>query len=107
MSAISVSLDNPYGDVTIPRAKLRGEDSLVIGNPGALDNPYNKTVGGTNERPGNKLLSFNTRVQGLSGVDIVGMEELGLSSPPPGEPAVAHHLNPSQWLTTAGPSLEC
>ncbi|CAL8280267.1 unnamed protein product [Merluccius merluccius] len=49
MSAISVSLDNPYGHVTIPRAKLRGDDSLVIGNPAALSNPYGKTGGGTNE----------------------------------------------------------
>lgn len=48
-SAISVSLDNPYGQVTIPRAKLRADESLVIGNPVALGNPYGKTVGGTNE----------------------------------------------------------
>ncbi|KAJ3604959.1 hypothetical protein NHX12_027010 [Muraenolepis orangiensis] len=45
MSAISVSLDNPYGQVIIPRAKLRGDESLVIGNPGALG----KAEGGTNE----------------------------------------------------------
>uniref|UniRef100_A0AAQ4Q873 Uncharacterized protein n=1 Tax=Gasterosteus aculeatus aculeatus TaxID=481459 RepID=A0AAQ4Q873_GASAC len=45
-SNISVSPDNPYGQVTIPRAKLRLSDdvSTVIANPGALSsndsNPY-------------------------------------------------------------------
>ncbi|KAL3041108.1 hypothetical protein OYC64_019333 [Pagothenia borchgrevinki] len=45
MSNINVSLDNPYGEVTIPRAKLHpSEDgSTVIANPMALssdNNPY-------------------------------------------------------------------
>ncbi|KAF6718781.1 hypothetical protein FQA47_011117 [Oryzias melastigma] len=37
-SNINVSLDNPYGQVTIPRAKLRPSDegSTVIVNPMAL-----------------------------------------------------------------------
>uniref|UniRef100_A0A3B5A354 Si:ch211-202f5.3 n=1 Tax=Stegastes partitus TaxID=144197 RepID=A0A3B5A354_9TELE len=45
-SNINVSLDNPYGEVTIPRAKLRPSDdiSTVIANPMALsgnnENPY-------------------------------------------------------------------
>uniref|UniRef100_A0A3P8RLA9 Si:ch211-202f5.3 n=1 Tax=Amphiprion percula TaxID=161767 RepID=A0A3P8RLA9_AMPPE len=44
-SNINVSLDNPYGEVTIPRAKLRpSDDSTVIANPLALsstnENPY-------------------------------------------------------------------
>nr|XP_057913613.1 uncharacterized protein LOC131107521 [Doryrhamphus excisus] len=45
-SAIRVSLDNPYGQVTIPRAKLRmsGDDSMVIANPAVVNgspaNPY-------------------------------------------------------------------
>lgn len=43
-SNIKVSLDNPYGEVTIPRAKLRPSDdvSTVIANPVALssENPY-------------------------------------------------------------------
>ncbi|KAF7641850.1 hypothetical protein LDENG_00270180 [Lucifuga dentata] len=43
-SNIKVSLDNPYGHVTIPRAKLRASDSdaTVIANPTALGegNPY-------------------------------------------------------------------
>ncbi|KAL6096391.1 uncharacterized protein ACO6RY_05730 [Pungitius sinensis] len=45
-SNINVSPDNPYGQVTIPRAKLRLSDdvSMVIANPGALSsndrNPY-------------------------------------------------------------------
>ena len=34
MSNINLSMDNPYGHVTIPRAKLRGlDDSTVIANP--------------------------------------------------------------------------
>ncbi|XP_061656694.1 uncharacterized protein si:ch211-202f5.3 [Syngnathoides biaculeatus] len=37
-SNIRVSLDNPYGQVTIPRAKLRTTDgAVVIGNPAALN----------------------------------------------------------------------
>lgn len=43
-SNINVSIDNPYGEVTIPRAKLRPSDdgSTVITNPVALSegNPY-------------------------------------------------------------------
>lgn len=45
-SNINVSLDNPYGQVTIPRAKLRptDNDGTVIANPLALSsnegNPY-------------------------------------------------------------------
>lgn len=39
---MNLSLDNPYGNVTIPRAKLRSpEDSTVIINPMALDTTYN------------------------------------------------------------------
>lgn len=37
---MNICLDNPYADVTIPRAKLRastGDDSTVIGNPLAVD----------------------------------------------------------------------
>lgn len=46
MSNIHISPDNPYGQVTIPRAKLRSSDDIatVIANPGALSsidgNPY-------------------------------------------------------------------
>ncbi|MED6271938.1 hypothetical protein CHARACLAT_025261, partial [Characodon lateralis] len=42
-SNINISLENPYGQVTIPRAKLRlSEDATVITNPVALnsENPY-------------------------------------------------------------------
>jgi len=42
----------------------------------------------------------------VSGVDVVGMEELGLSSPPLVEWAAARHFNPSQRVTTARPSLQ-
>lgn len=45
-SNINVSLENPYGEVTIPRAKIRSSDdgNVVIANPMALSsdagNPY-------------------------------------------------------------------
>ncbi|KAK9532118.1 hypothetical protein VZT92_009520 [Zoarces viviparus] len=46
-SNINVSPDNPYGQVTIPRAKLRLSDDLstVIANPGALSSadPYSSS----------------------------------------------------------------
>ncbi|KAG7314840.1 hypothetical protein KOW79_022143 [Hemibagrus wyckioides] len=40
---MNLSLDNPYGDVSIPRAKLRSYDdsSTVIINPMALESSYN------------------------------------------------------------------
>uniref|UniRef100_A0AAY5KMW1 Uncharacterized protein n=1 Tax=Esox lucius TaxID=8010 RepID=A0AAY5KMW1_ESOLU len=38
---MNVSLENPYGNVNIPRAKLRTSgDSTVIINPMALDSTY-------------------------------------------------------------------
>ncbi|KAK7880996.1 hypothetical protein WMY93_032391 [Mugilogobius chulae] len=43
MSSINVSLDNPYGHVTIPRAKLQSDGSTVIANPAVVNgnnNPY-------------------------------------------------------------------
>uniref|UniRef100_A0A667YSZ6 Uncharacterized protein n=1 Tax=Myripristis murdjan TaxID=586833 RepID=A0A667YSZ6_9TELE len=53
MSSINVSLDNPYRDVTIPRAKLRPSsvsngngDATVIANPLAVDGGYDVTAGG-------------------------------------------------------------
>uniref|UniRef100_A0A3Q2ZSX0 Uncharacterized protein n=1 Tax=Kryptolebias marmoratus TaxID=37003 RepID=A0A3Q2ZSX0_KRYMA len=43
-SNINISLENPYGQVTIPRAKLRSSDdtATVIANQMALnsENPY-------------------------------------------------------------------
>uniref|UniRef100_A0AAY4E234 Uncharacterized protein n=1 Tax=Denticeps clupeoides TaxID=299321 RepID=A0AAY4E234_9TELE len=42
---MNVSLENPYGNVTIPRAKLRTDSSTVIINPLALENnPYGGDV---------------------------------------------------------------
>ncbi|KAK3509416.1 hypothetical protein QTP70_034167 [Hemibagrus guttatus] len=40
---MNLSLNNPYGDVSIPRAKLRSYDdsSTVIINPMALESSYN------------------------------------------------------------------
>lgn len=43
LNAMNISLENPYGDVTIPRAKLRGDSSTIIMNPMALDSSYNRT----------------------------------------------------------------
>ncbi|KAJ0037117.1 hypothetical protein NL108_018580 [Boleophthalmus pectinirostris] len=45
MSSINVSLENPYGRVTIPRAKLQSnaDGSTVIANPAVVNgnsNPY-------------------------------------------------------------------
>lgn len=46
MSKINVSLENPYGEVTIPRAKIHSSDDVatVIANPMAVSsdggNPY-------------------------------------------------------------------
>lgn len=38
---MNLSLENPYGDVTIPRAKLRSaEDSTIITNPMAVGSTY-------------------------------------------------------------------
>lgn len=39
MSNINVSLENPYGEVTIPRAKIRSSEdiNMVIANPMALN----------------------------------------------------------------------
>lgn len=49
MSNINVSLDNPYGHVTIPRAKLQSnaDGSTVIANPAVVNgnnNPYASTA---------------------------------------------------------------
>ncbi|KAK1787324.1 hypothetical protein P4O66_002828 [Electrophorus voltai] len=40
---MNLSLDNPYGDVSIPRAKLRpyGDHNAVIINPMTLESSYN------------------------------------------------------------------
>lgn len=59
---MNISLENPYGNVTIPRAKLRlDEDSTVIANPMALEstakgvsskNPYAGNEGSSQGPPG-------------------------------------------------------
>ncbi|CAB1423369.1 unnamed protein product [Pleuronectes platessa] len=81
-SNIHVSLDNPYGQVTIPRAKLRSSDdaATVIANPMALNsnegNPYGsssaappppymvKEDGGGDEEEINLFISFSRRNEG-------------------------------------------
>lgn len=53
MSTINVSLDNPYGEVIIPRAKIRSPDdaSTVITNPAALGNDASNPYGMTHSEP--------------------------------------------------------
>uniref|UniRef100_A0A8C6S414 Uncharacterized protein n=1 Tax=Neogobius melanostomus TaxID=47308 RepID=A0A8C6S414_9GOBI len=41
MSGINVSLDNPYGHVTIPRARLQTDGSTVIANPAVVNGNTN------------------------------------------------------------------
>uniref|UniRef100_A0A3Q3MZJ8 Uncharacterized protein n=1 Tax=Mastacembelus armatus TaxID=205130 RepID=A0A3Q3MZJ8_9TELE len=52
-SNIKVSLDNPYGQVTIPRAKLHSSDDVatVIANPMALSNNDGNPYGVMNSAP--------------------------------------------------------
>ncbi|KAA0716447.1 hypothetical protein E1301_Tti009394 [Triplophysa tibetana] len=40
---MNISLENPYGDVAIPRAKLQGDSSTIIMNPMALESSYNRS----------------------------------------------------------------
>lgn len=53
MSSINVSIDNPYGEVVIPRAKIRSPDdvSTVITNPVALSNDAGNPYGVSNSEP--------------------------------------------------------
>uniref|UniRef100_A0A3Q3G8N5 Uncharacterized protein n=1 Tax=Labrus bergylta TaxID=56723 RepID=A0A3Q3G8N5_9LABR len=52
MSNINVSLENPYGEVTIPRAKLRpSDDATVIANPMALSNNDSNPYGVASSAP--------------------------------------------------------
>lgn len=46
-----------------------------------------------------KPFSHRVPVKGFSTVDIHGMDELGLSTPPTVEPSVAHHLHPSRRIS--------
>lgn len=53
MSTINVSIDNPYGEVVIPRAKIRSPDdvSTVITNPVALSSDAGNPYGVSNSEP--------------------------------------------------------
>lgn len=53
MSNINVSIENPYGEVVIPRAKIRSSDdiSTVITNPLALSNDAGNPYGVSNSDP--------------------------------------------------------
>lgn len=53
MSTINVSLENPYGEVVIPRAKIRSPDdaSTVITNTAALGGDGTNPYGVTNSEP--------------------------------------------------------
>lgn len=60
---MNISLENPYGDVTIPRAKLRDDSSTIIMNPMALESSYNRT-NGTNPYGSFKTPGSNVPVYG-------------------------------------------
>ncbi|XP_072548983.1 uncharacterized protein [Salminus brasiliensis] len=77
---MNLSLDNPYGNVTIPRAKLRpyGDSSTVILNPMTLESSYN----GTSSQ--NPYGSFKPQgEQNPSGVPVYGEMRDGNQHPPP------------------------
>ncbi|XP_053341678.1 uncharacterized protein si:ch211-202f5.3 [Clarias gariepinus] len=69
---MNLSLNNPYGDVSIPRAKLRSYDdsSTIIINPMALESSYNGSVShnpyGSFKVPGG---------DGVSGVPVYGQSK--------------------------------
>ncbi|KAG9281833.1 hypothetical protein AMEX_G405 [Astyanax mexicanus] len=77
---MNLSLDNPYGNVTIPRAKLRpyGDNSTVILNPMTLESAYN----GTSSQ--NPYGSFKPQggEQNSSGVPVYGEARDGNQPPP-------------------------
>lgn len=77
---MNISLENPYGDVTIPRAKLRdqGDSSTIIMNPMTLESAYN------NRNSLNPYNSFkNPGDNNTSGVPVYGEARNGSQNPPP------------------------
>ncbi|KAK7173824.1 hypothetical protein R3I93_003600 [Phoxinus phoxinus] len=78
---MNISLENPYGDVTIPRAKLRDENesSTIIMNPMALESAYNNRNSSSNP-----YSSFKTPgAINTSGVPVYGEARNGSQNPPP------------------------
>ncbi|KAI7813495.1 hypothetical protein IRJ41_018573 [Triplophysa rosa] len=75
---MNISLENPYGDVAIPRAKLRGDSSTIIMNPMALESSYNRTSAT------NPYGSFKTPGENNpSNVPVYGEAKNGSQNPPP------------------------
>ncbi|TRY81403.1 hypothetical protein DNTS_032837, partial [Danionella cerebrum] len=77
---MNISLENPYGDVTIPRAKLRDQpnSSTIIMNPMALESAYNSRTSALN--PYN---SFRTPEENnTSSVPVYGENHNGHNPPP-------------------------
>uniref|UniRef100_A0A672LQ05 Si:ch211-202f5.3 n=1 Tax=Sinocyclocheilus grahami TaxID=75366 RepID=A0A672LQ05_SINGR len=78
---MNISLENPYGDVTIPRAKLRGpaDSSTIIMNPMALESTYNNRNSALNPYSSFKTPGENN----TSSVPVYGEARNGSQNPPP------------------------
>ncbi len=77
---MNISLENPYGDVTIPRAKLYNADSsTIIMNPMALESTYNNRKSSLNPYSSFKTPGENNS----SSVPVYGEARNGSQNPPP------------------------
>lgn len=77
---MNISLENPYGDVTIPRAKLHNADSsTIIMNPMALESTYNNRKSALNPYSSFKTPGENNN----SSVPVYGEPRNGSQNPPP------------------------
>ncbi|XP_050965185.1 uncharacterized protein si:ch211-202f5.3 [Labeo rohita] len=77
---MNISLENPYGDVTIPRAKLRdqADSSTIIMNPMALESSYNNRNSGLNPYSSFKTPGENN----TPSVPVYGEARNGQNPPP-------------------------
>uniref|UniRef100_A0A8C2AQF1 Si:ch211-202f5.3 n=1 Tax=Cyprinus carpio TaxID=7962 RepID=A0A8C2AQF1_CYPCA len=78
---MNISIENPYGDVTIPRAKLRDQpdSSTIIMNPMALESTYNNRKSAFNPYNSFKTPGENN----TSSVPVYGEARNGSQNPPP------------------------
>uniref|UniRef100_A0A8C1HYP0 Si:ch211-202f5.3 n=2 Tax=Cyprinus carpio TaxID=7962 RepID=A0A8C1HYP0_CYPCA len=78
---MNISIENPYGDVTIPRAKLRDQpdSSTIIMNPMALESTYNNRNSAFNPYNSFKTPGENN----TSSVPVYGEARNGSQNPPP------------------------
>ncbi|TSL28222.1 hypothetical protein Baya_5737 [Bagarius yarrelli] len=74
---MNLQLDNPYGDISIPRAKLRSYDdsSTVIINPMALESSYK---GNASQNPYGSMNVKNGNAP--SGVPVYGQVKSGTAN---------------------------